>query len=112
MKPLMTLVVTSILTSIVATHSPLADESPNNSSNTKNKGTKPAKMSCEEFIALDDTVKPKVVYWAEGFNRKGNPEDAVVDIEETDRLVPVLVEECSKAPKKSFWSRVKTKLKK
>ena len=23
---------------------------------------KPAKMTCEEFVALDDVVKPKVVY--------------------------------------------------
>jgi hypothetical protein len=68
-----------------------------------NSNTKPAKMSCEDFIALDDVVKAKVVYWAEGLNRKGKPEDAVVDIVETDNLVPVLVEECSKTPKQSFW---------
>jgi hypothetical protein len=32
---------------------------------------KPAKMTCEEYVMLDDVVKPKVVYWAEGFNKKG-----------------------------------------
>lgn len=25
---------------------------------------RPAKMTCEGFLLLDDAVKPKVVYWA------------------------------------------------
>ena len=68
---------------------------------------KPTKMTCEEFVSLDDAVKPKIVYWAEGFNRKGKPVDAVVDIDATDRLVPVLVTECQKTPKASFWQKFK-----
>jgi len=68
---------------------------------------KPAKMTCEEFVTLDDAVKPKVVYWAEGFNRKGKPVDAVVDIDATDKLVPILVTECQKTPKASFWQKIK-----
>jgi hypothetical protein len=56
---------------------------------------------------LDDVVKPKVVYWAEGFNKKGKAEDAVVDIAATDYLVPVLVDECQETPKASFWEKIK-----
>ena len=76
------------------------------------KGPKPAKMTCEDFIALDEVSRPKLVYWAEGFNRKGKPEDAVFDVDTTDRLVPVLVEVCTKAPKESFWKKVKEEFKK
>lgn len=68
---------------------------------------KPARMTCEQFVALDDVVKPKVVYWAEGFNHKGKAVDATVDIDSTDKLVPILVTECQKNPKASFWSEVK-----
>ncbi|SDI03049.1 HdeA/HdeB family chaperone [Nitrosomonas sp. Nm132] len=68
---------------------------------------KPAKMTCEEFLALDDVVKPKVVYWAEGFNKKGEPTDFGLDVVETDRLVPVLVTECKKTPKHSFLKKTK-----
>jgi len=68
---------------------------------------KPAKMTCEEFVTLDDMVKPKVVYWAEGFNHKGKPINATVDIDATDKLVPVLVTECRKTPKASFWQKIK-----
>lgn len=68
---------------------------------------KPVKMSCEEFVALDDVVKPKVVYWAEGFNSKGKPVDQVMDVERTDKLIPVLITECRETPKQTFWQRVK-----
>ncbi len=68
---------------------------------------KPSEMTCEEYVALDEVVQPKVVYWSEGFNKKGEPTDAVVDVQETDRLVPVLVDECMKTPKTSFWEKLK-----
>ena len=42
---------------------------------------KPAKMTCEEFVALDDVVKPKVVYLEEGFNKKGKQIDSIVDLD-------------------------------
>ncbi len=35
------------------------------------KGPKLAKMTCREFLALDEVARPKIVYWAEGVNRKG-----------------------------------------
>jgi hypothetical protein len=67
----------------------------------------PAKMTCGEFLALDDVVRPKVVFWAEGFNNRGKPVDAIVDVEATDRLVPVLVEACKENPKLSFWQKTR-----
>jgi hypothetical protein len=76
------------------------------------KGTNPAKMTCGEFLALEDVVKPKVVYWAEGFDRKGKAEEATVDVETTDRLVPVIIEVCQKEPKASFWKKIKAEFKK
>jgi hypothetical protein len=69
--------------------------------------TKPARMTCEEFVMLDNVVKPKVVYWAEGFNNEDKPVDAIVDIDATDKLVPVLVGECQKTPQASFWQKIK-----
>jgi hypothetical protein len=69
---------------------------------------KPATMTCEEFVALDDVVQPKVVYWNEGFiNSKGKRVDPVVDIEATDQLIPVLITECQKTPKVSLKKKLK-----
>jgi hypothetical protein len=71
---------------------------------------KPARMTCEEYVMLDNVAKPKVVYWAEGFNQKGKAEDAVIDMAATDKLVPILVDECQKTPKASFWEKIKQHL--
>lgn len=68
---------------------------------------KPAAMTCKEFVVLDDVVKPKVVYWAEGYNRKGKPVDAVVDVAATDKMVPLLVTECQKTPKAKLMQKIK-----
>ena len=76
------------------------------------KGPNPIKMTCEDFLTLEDVAKPKVVYWAEGFDRKGKADDATVDVETTDRLVPVIVEVCQKEPKASFWKKMKAEFKK
>jgi hypothetical protein len=76
------------------------------------KKTLPAKMSCEEFVALDEVERPKVVYWAVGYDKTGKPEDAGFDIQASDSLVPVLIEECKNAPKDSFWKRAKARFKK
>jgi hypothetical protein len=72
----------------------------------------PDKMTCEQFVMLDDVSKPKVVYWAEGFNARsdGGATDAVVDVEATDKLVPVLVADCSAAPRLTLWQKVKNYL--
>ena len=55
---------------------------------------------------MDDMTRPKVVYWAEGINHKGRPEDAVIDIDATNRLVPVIVEQCRTEPQASFWQKM------
>jgi hypothetical protein len=68
---------------------------------------KPADMTCEQFLMLDDVVRPKVVYWAEGFDKKGKPDEVIFDVEKTDNYYPVLVTECSKAPKDKLVSTMK-----
>jgi len=95
--------------------SAMADKAPAAKAAEPAKGTKvtkPGKMTCEEFLTLAEVERPKVIYWAEGFNRKGKPEDAVFDVEATDRLVPIVVESCTKEPKESFWKKVKAEFKK
>lgn len=65
-----------------------------------------ATMTCKQFVAIDEVSRPKVVYWAEGVSRKGRPQDAVMDIEETERLIPVVTEQCRRAPQASFMTKL------
>jgi acid stress chaperone HdeA len=70
------------------------------------------KMTCEDFLAVDETIRPKVVYYAVAYAQGGTPEAAVLDVEGTDRITPVLIENCKATPKESFWEKVKAEVKK
>jgi hypothetical protein len=70
------------------------------------------KMTCEDFLVLEESVKPKVVYWAVAYNKGGAPEAAVLDVEATETVIPIVIEVCTKAPKESFWQKVKAEFKK
>jgi hypothetical protein len=69
------------------------------------------KLTCEDFIAIDDVIKPQYVIAAVAHTKGGKAKKAVIEIVDTDTLVPYLVEECQKAPKESFWAKLKKKLK-
>lgn len=66
-----------------------------------------SKMTCEEFVVLEDALKPKVAYWADGFDSKGKLVDAVANIDETDKMLPELITECQKTPKASFLKKLR-----
>lgn len=65
------------------------------------------KLTCEEFLAFEDTFKPKVVYWAAAYGKGGKPEAAMLDVEGTEKSIPVIIEKCKSAPKDSFLKTVK-----
>jgi acid stress chaperone HdeA len=66
------------------------------------------KMTCEEFVGLEDSFKPHAVSWAVAYGADGKPESAGVNVEGIQRVVPVVIEACQKTPKESFWQKVKT----
>jgi len=66
-------------------------------------------MTCYDFLLTEDVVKPEIVYWAA---TKSKPETAVIDVDDTDKIVPVLVEACKQAPNESFWQKVRAEARK
>ncbi len=66
-----------------------------------------SKYTCEEFLQIDDLVKPKLVYFAEGFNKKGKLDGDVFETETTDHYYPILIEECGKTPKANLLKTIK-----
>ena len=71
------------------------------------------KLTCADFVGVDvdDVIKPLYVIAAVAYTKGGKAKNAVIEVVDTDTLVPVLVEECQKAPKESFWAKLKSKLK-
>ena len=70
------------------------------------------KMTCDDFLGIEESYKPKVVYWAVAYGKGGKPESAGVDIEGTEKIIPAIIEVCKKAPKESFWQKLKAEIKK
>jgi acid stress chaperone HdeA len=68
---------------------------------------KPAKMTCQEFVDLDESVRPEAVYWAEGYNKATKVRTDDVGEVDLERDVVVVYEECKQAPKESLWSKIK-----
>ena len=71
-----------------------------------------AKMTCEDFLGLDESFQPKAVYWAVAYGKGGKPEADAVDVEGMETVVPFVIQECQKAPKESFWQKVEAEWKK
>jgi acid stress chaperone HdeA len=69
------------------------------------------KLTCEDFIGIDDVIKPQYVIAAVAHTKGGKAKNVVIEVVDTETLVPFLVEECQKAPKESFWAKLKSKLK-
>ncbi len=70
-----------------------------------------AKVTCEDFLAFDEVIQPKYVIAAEPYAKNGKAKSVVIDVLATETLIPVLIEECTKTPKKSFLAQLKSKLK-
>ena len=66
-----------------------------------------AKWTCADFLAVDDAFKPKVIYWATAYSKAGKPEVATIDIEGTEKIIPMITEDCTKMPQESFWQKLK-----
>ena len=52
------------------------------------------KMTCEDFVGLDESFKPDAVYWAVAYGEDGKPEGAGVSVEGIQQIIPVVIEAC------------------
>jgi acid stress chaperone HdeA len=68
---------------------------------------KPSEWTCEDFLAVDDSIKPQVVYWMEGYSVAGKSEFAEVDVESFERPIIAVITECKKEPRASLWDKIK-----
>lgn len=64
------------------------------------------KITCEDFVVLDETIRPRVVAFIEGANSAGQKEDLVLTVDQVSPVVATVVEECQKTPKATVWQKV------
>ncbi len=66
------------------------------------------KWTCEEFVAIDEQFKPKAVYWASAHAKGGKKHKSnVLNIEGTEKVIPIVIDQCTQEPKATFWSKQK-----
>lgn len=63
------------------------------------------KTSCQEYVALDETIKPKFIYYAVGHSKKGNRE-VVFDEVAVEKIKPELDKFCTVNLTKSAYDKV------
>ena len=66
----------------------------------------PAKMKCEDFVAVEAQYQPALVYWVAGVDHLGVRETDTMVVD-TATPVAVIVGECKKTPKASFKTKVR-----
>lgn len=66
-----------------------------------------SEWTCEDFLVLDETIRPHAIAYGSGLNDKDKAKDAVYDATATETIVPYVVEECTRNPKSSFMEKIK-----
>jgi acid stress chaperone HdeA len=67
-----------------------------------------AEWTCADFLGVEGTFRPKLIYWATAYSKAGKPESATIDIEGTEKVIPIITEDCEKAPQDSFWQKLES----
>ena len=81
---------------------------------THNAATKKpvSKMTCEDFLVLDESFQPQAVSLAVAYGSNGEPKAESLAVEGVETVTPYIIEECKKAPKESFWQKAEAEYKK
>jgi acid stress chaperone HdeA len=71
----------------------------------------PAKMSCADFVSVDEVYRPALVYWVAGVDKLGVRETDTMVVDTAHPVGEAVVEECKKDPHARFMSKVRTMIK-
>jgi acid stress chaperone HdeA len=71
----------------------------------------PAKMSCADFVAVDEVYRPALVYWVAGVGKLGVKETDTMVVDTAHPVGEAVVEECRKDPHVRFMSKVRSMIK-
>lgn len=62
------------------------------------KAVSPGKMTCAEFVALEDVYKPAIVYWATGVDKLGVRETEQLTVDTAHPVAAEVAEACKATP--------------
>jgi acid stress chaperone HdeA len=80
------------------------------STQSKSAGGKPidpTRLTCAEFVSLDESIQPRAIAWLEGYDRAHRVTDEAVGEVDVDRQTEVVVVACKENPKVTLWDKLK-----
>ena len=61
------------------------------------------KITCRDFPAIEDRIKSETLSYGIGFGARGHPREAVVDVGDIEKRVPVMVQNSTALPTTRSW---------
>lgn len=53
-----------------------------------------AQTSCKDYLEMDETIKPKFIFYTVGYSKHGKPVAESFDVVDVDKMKPVIDEYC------------------
>jgi acid stress chaperone HdeA len=75
------------------------------------KSVSPAKMSCADYVAVDEAYRPALVYWVAGIDKLGVKETDTLVVDTAHPVGMTVMEACTQDPHASFVSKVRSMIK-
>ncbi len=64
------------------------------------------KTTCKDYLAMDEVIRPKFIYYTVGHTNRGKPEAVIFDVAYVDKLVPTIEKYCRVHLTESAYDRV------
>jgi hypothetical protein len=75
------------------------------------KSKKVDEITCEEFLALNESDQNKIAFWVDGYQTaKGEAAVGTVAFDKFGQPIGALVDDCKKTPKETLWQKLKSHL--
>jgi hypothetical protein len=66
-----------------------------------------SKMTCAEYAAVSESLRPRAIAWMEGYDRGRRVTDEAVGEVDVDRQTATVVVACQETPKVTLWDKIR-----
>ncbi|MDR5781341.1 HdeA/HdeB family chaperone [Caballeronia sp. LZ065] len=71
----------------------------------------PARMTCADFVQVDEAYKPALVYWVAGVDKLGVSGTETTVVDTMQPVAATVAQECQKDPQTKFMTKVRSMIK-
>jgi acid stress chaperone HdeA len=71
----------------------------------------PAKMTCADYVAVDEAYRPALIYWVAGVDKLGIKETDTLVVDTAHPVAETVTQACTQDPHAPFVSKVRSMIK-